>query len=65
VGKQKKQTAISIQRYYNDAAHRLSGVCIKPLNRSQRYGYVYDALAGVSKNFSETTQAIPTISVCA
>ncbi|WP_218965127.1 RHS repeat domain-containing protein, partial [Snodgrassella alvi] len=44
MGKQKaKQTAIGIQRYY-DADHRLSEVRIEQTGRSQRYGYVYDAL---------------------
>ncbi|WP_218966785.1 RHS repeat domain-containing protein [Snodgrassella alvi] len=41
---QTKQTIGATQHYHYDAEHRLSEVRIEQLNRSQRYGYVYDAL---------------------
>ena len=39
-----KQTIGTTQHYHYDAEHRLSEVRIEQTGRSQRYGYVYDAL---------------------
>ncbi|MCX8749559.1 hypothetical protein J3U75_09275 [Snodgrassella sp. B3088] len=39
-----KQTASGTQYYHYDAEHRLTEVRIEKLNRTERYGYVYDAL---------------------
>ena len=39
-----KQTASGTQYYSYDAEHRLTEVRIEKLNRTERYGYVYDAL---------------------
>ncbi|WP_144236297.1 RHS repeat-associated core domain-containing protein, partial [Snodgrassella alvi] len=41
---QTKQTIGATQHYHYDAEHRLSEVRIEQTGRSQRYGYVYDAL---------------------
>ncbi|WP_143557115.1 RHS repeat-associated core domain-containing protein [Snodgrassella alvi] len=41
---QTKQTIGATQHYHYDADHRLSEVRIEQTGRSQRYGYVYDAL---------------------
>ena len=41
---QTKQTIGTTQHYHYDAEHRLSEVRIEQTGRSQRYGYVYDAL---------------------
>ncbi|PIT55237.1 hypothetical protein BHC59_11270, partial [Snodgrassella alvi] len=41
---QTKQTIGATQHYHYDAEHRLSEVRIEQADRSQRYGYVYDAL---------------------
>ncbi|PIT59252.1 hypothetical protein BHC57_09275 [Snodgrassella alvi] len=41
---QTKQTIGATQHYHYDAEHRLSEVRIEQTDRSQRYGYVYDAL---------------------
>ena len=39
-----KQTASGTQYYHYDAEHRLTEVRIEKQNRTERYGYVYDAL---------------------
>jgi RHS repeat-associated protein len=41
---QTEQTIDAIQHYHYGAKHRLSEVRIEQTDRSQRYGYVYDAL---------------------